>query len=102
MALASILYTDGTLRKIEVDKALAAYNALTGITEPTEAQADWLCTIQRIFLPPSARPAGYQAVSPFAGEKPIVASVRTSDDDNNLTNPGIQQGMYSAIPNGDR
>jgi hypothetical protein len=100
--LASILYTDGSLRKVELEKAVAAYNALTGLIEPTPEQADWLCTIQRIFLPPSARPANYTAVSPFAHEKPIVSVPRASGNDTNLTNQGRLQGRSEQIPLGDQ
>lgn len=88
--IASILYVDGTLRPVEIDKAIAAHNALTGLVEPTEAQADWLCTIKRIFIPPSHRPANYDAVS---GSIPEYRK---------LTNNGVLQGMNEALPRGDR
>jgi hypothetical protein len=91
MALASILYVDGSLKQVEVDKAVKAYEALTGITEPSEAQAEWLCTIKRIFLPPSVRPAGYEA-----------ANVPPDPDVSHLYHEGIQQGVSQQLPTGDR
>lgn len=99
MALASILYADGSIKPIDVDKAVAAHNALTGITEPTEAQADWLCTIKRIFIPPSHRPSNYQAVYQ---NKPIKRSTEPENGSDKLFHPGIQQGMGMAIPENDR
>lgn len=87
--LASILFVDGSLKQVEVEKALKAYEALTGVTEPSEAQAEWLCTIRRIFLPPSARPANY-----------VPAGLEYPTD--KLFHPGIEQGVLQGLPVNDR
>lgn len=97
MALASILFMDAdgklTMRPVSIEQAIAAHNALTGLTEPSEAQAEWLLTIRRIFIPPSHRPANYS---------PVYATRSTPIPQKPVTDTGIQQGMYEAIPKGDR
>jgi hypothetical protein len=88
MAIATIIYTDGHMQRLsDEDKATAleAYRGfITGAPEVRE-------TVKTVILPPSWQPAGYRSRlfnDPFA----------TS----HLTNEGIYQSSYSAVPTGDR
>lgn len=109
MAKGLFLLTDGTLKPVEPDVAVSAYKALTGVTEPTEQQAEFLIRIKRIFIPPSYRNQveGYEAIdSPFKGDRKAV-DVRPLEDPkapgpDHLTHPGRLQGMSQAVPAGDQ
>lgn len=107
MAKGLIILNDNTMKVVEPQQAVDAYNALTGIVEPTEEQADFLIHIKRIFIPPSHRPAHYEAIdSPFKGDRKAM-DVRHLEDPkapgpDHLTHPGRLQGMSQAIPLGDQ
>lgn len=95
MALASLLYTDGSLRPIPPEKAVDVWNVLNGHGEPTEAQAKFLPSIKDVFIPPSfrAQAKGYEQAHGLAPQQV---------DTSHLTHTGIEQGMTQALPTGDR
>lgn len=105
MSLAIVHYLNGSLRRIDTQKALEAWAALTGETEPTPEQADWLNSVRNIYLSPSIRPKGYAEAhqSIFRGMAVHKAAVQTNEAETaHLTHAGIEQGMTQALPTGDR
>lgn len=113
MPLGTLILNDGksdrlSYKPIQADKALHYWNVLHGHIEPTVEDATKLMYIVGIKLPPSYQPEGYERLeSPYEGDRTKAMAVRSLDDPkapgpDHLTHEGIQQGMYSAIPNGDR
>jgi hypothetical protein len=111
MALGLLILSDGNKRRyksIDADKARRYWDILHGqVEEPTVDEADALTYIVDIKLPPSHRPENYKALeSPYNGDRSKTMDVRALADPKapgpQLLHEGIEQGMASAIPNGDR
>lgn len=113
MAKALIQFNDGTMKVVEPKTAVEAYKALTGETEPTEAQEAFLLCIKRIFIPPSHRHEvdGYKAIdSPYDGDrtkhgvvfKPLDDPKEPPKPEDKLYHEGRLQGMSQAVPTGDQ
>lgn len=88
MSLCVVIYLDGHRQMLGDDSKASAIEAYQGLKAK---QPEVVATVKRVILPPS------WMAELYPGHKP-----RTADDTTHLTNEGIQQGMYSAIPNGDR
>lgn len=98
MGKAFLYFTDGTHKVISPETGLSIWQALNGDVEPTEQQAEFLPHISNVFLPPSIAPDSY--VEAHRGIRERMTAHKPVPS--HLTNPGIEQGMYSAMPNGDR
>lgn len=114
--------TDGSFKVIEPEKAITIWSVLNGEVEPTEEQAAFLPNVRDIFIPPSYhdQAPGYLSAHKHARErfkpgttiKLDVTDLHDPDmpqrpqeaasEDWDTYHPGIEQGMSSAIPNGDR
>lgn len=96
---------DGRRFTIDREKGDAMLRVLHGLEEPKDqAQADYVLNIKSIY--PALRTADLTAEqakdaywADLDEKKAHKASIEAGE---HLTNTGIEQGMYSAIPKGDR
>ncbi len=57
--MALIRFTNQTIKPLPHDKALAIWNVLNGTVEPTEEQAAFIATVERVYLDWRKAPADY-------------------------------------------
>lgn len=88
MSLCVVIYLDGHRQMLGDDSKASAIEAYQGLKAK---QPEVVATVRRVILPPSWMAELYPG-----RQKPVEA------DTSHLTNIGIAQSAYDAIPTGDR